>query len=58
MALSFESLSHGRHIVLRAEEAARFEIMVDPDGTLIVFGYTGTEADLEQEPDLEYASGE
>lgn len=58
MALSVESLSHGRHIVLRAEEAARFEIMVTPDGGLIVFGYTGTEADLDQEPDVEYESGE
>jgi hypothetical protein len=56
--VTVESVSHGRHIVLTAHEASRFEVMVDSDGTLIVFGYTGTEPDLDQEPDLEYFSGE
>lgn len=51
-----ERLSHTRHVLLTADVAARFEIMVDEAGNLIIFGYTGTEPDLEQEPDAEYFS--
>lgn len=55
--LAVECVGHGRHIVLTAHEASRFEVMVDSAGNLIVFGYTGTETDLDQEPSIEYFSG-
>lgn len=44
------------HITLRTDEPARFEIKTDPDGHLVIYGYTGIADDLDQEPTLIYVS--
>jgi len=46
------------HVIIRANEPIRLEIIKAGDGQLVLFGYSGIKDDQEQEPILSYDSSE
>jgi hypothetical protein len=47
-----------QHLIVSADEPARFEISISKDGRLTVHGYRGTEIDTDQSPVVGFIGGE